>query len=79
MVKLQKKLQITHVFYRNIMWLTPPPLTSHTSSCLGRVAELGPFVGGKNGHESFRQARIYNFCDKCVVFARNRKFANLTQ
>ena len=38
-----------------------------------------PFVGGKNGHENFRQARIYNFRDKCVVFARNRKFANLTQ
>ena len=38
-----------------------------------------PFVGDKNGHENFRQARIYNFRDKCVVFARNRKFANLTQ
>ena len=37
------------------------------------------FVGGKNGHENFRQARIYNFRDKCVVFARNRKFAKLTQ
>ena len=35
-----------------------------------------PFVGGKNGHENFRQARIYNFCDKCVVFARNLKFFN---
>ena len=31
------------------------------------------FGGGKNGHETFRQARIYNFRDKCVVFARNRK------
>ena len=38
-----------------------------------------PFVGGKNGHENFRQARIYNFCDKHVVLARNSKFANLTQ
>ena len=28
-----------------------------------------PFVGGKNGHENFRQARIYNFRDKCVVLA----------
>ena len=37
------------------------------------------FGGGKNGQETFRQARIYNFRDKCVVFARNRKFANLTQ
>ena len=38
-----------------------------------------PFVGGKNGHANFRQARTYNFRDKCVVFGRNRKFANLTQ
>ena len=38
-----------------------------------------PFVGGKNGNESFRQARIYNFRDKCIVFAHNRKFAKLTQ
>ena len=37
------------------------------------------FGGGKNGHQNFRQARIYNFRDKCVVFARNCKFANLTQ
>ena len=37
------------------------------------------FVGGKNGRENFRQAYIYNFCDKFVIFARNRKFANLTQ
>ena len=38
-----------------------------------------PFVRSKNGNENFRQARIYNFCDKCVVFARNCKFASLTQ
>ena len=37
------------------------------------------FGGGKNGHETFRQARIYNFCDKCIVFARNLEFSNLTQ
>ena len=37
------------------------------------------FGGGKNGHETFRQARIYNFRDKCIVFARNLKFSNLTQ
>ena len=37
------------------------------------------FGGGKNGQETFRQARIYNFRDKCVVFARNLKFSNLTQ
>ena len=38
-----------------------------------------PLDGGKNGHENFRQARFYNFRDKCVIFARNHKFANLTQ
>ena len=38
-----------------------------------------PFVGSKNGTENFRKARIYNFRIKCVVFARNRKFAKLTQ
>ena len=38
-----------------------------------------PFVEGKNGHENYRQARIYYFRDKCEVFARNHKFANLTQ
>ena len=38
-----------------------------------------PFIGGKNGHENFRQTRIYNFRDKCIVFARNLKFSNLTQ
>ena len=35
--------------------------------------------GGKHGHETFRQARNYNIRDKCVVFARNLKFSNLTQ
>ena len=38
-----------------------------------------PFVGSKNGNENFRQARIYKFRVKCVVFARNCKFAKLTQ
>ena len=38
-----------------------------------------PFVGSKNGNENFRQTHIYNFRVKCVVFARNRKFAKLTQ
>ena len=38
-----------------------------------------PFVRDKNGHENIRQARIYNFRDKCVVLARNRKFAMFTQ
>ena len=43
----------------------------------GRTWQL--FVGSKNGNANFRQARIYNFRVKCVVFARNRKFAKLTQ
>ena len=38
-----------------------------------------PFGEGKNGHANFRQARICYFRDKCVVFARNLKFSNLTQ
>ena len=38
-----------------------------------------PFVGSKNGNENFRQTRIYNFRVKCVVFARNHKFAKSTQ
>ena len=44
-----------------------------------RVAGLGRLSAGKNGHETFRQARIYNFRDKYVVFARNLKCFNLTQ
>ena len=36
-----------------------------------------PFVGSKNGNENVRQARIYNFRVKCVVFGHNRKFAKL--
>ena len=35
-----------------------------------------PFSEGKNGHKSFRLAYICYFRDKCVVFARNCKFAN---
>ena len=38
-----------------------------------------PFGEGKNGYKNFRQVRIYYFRDKCVVFASNYKFANLTQ
>ena len=40
---------------------------------------LAAFRREKNGNENFCQARIYNFCVKCVVFARNCKFAKLTQ
>ena len=35
---------------------------------------MAAFRRGKNGHENFRQTRIYNFRDKCVVFACKRKF-----
>ena len=45
-----------------------------------RVAELGSLSSeSKKNHENFCQMHIYNFHDKCVVFARNHKFANLTQ
>ena len=54
-------------------WFAFPPL-GPSSSVKQANRTWQPFVGGKNGHENFRQARIYNFCDKCVVFARNRKF-----
>ena len=37
------------------------------------------FGEGKKDHKNFRQARVYYFRDKCVVFARNCKFAPLTQ
>ena len=43
----------------------------------GRSWQL--FVEGKIGRDNFRQVRVYYFHNKCVVFARNRKFANLTQ
>ena len=38
-----------------------------------------PFGKGKNGYKSFHQARICYFRHKCIVFAHNCKFANLTQ
>ena len=38
-----------------------------------------PLVESKNVHENFRQALMYYFCDKCVVFACNPKFTNLTE
>ena len=36
-----------------------------------------PFGEGINAHQNFRQPRICYFREKCVVFARNRNFANL--
>ena len=56
---------------------SPPIVTMYMQDQGGRTWQA--FGGGKNGHETFRQARIYNFRDKCVVFARNLKFSNLTQ
>ena len=44
-----------------------------------RVAELGSLSSGAKMAMKIFVKRIYNFCDKCVVFARNRKFANSTQ
>ena len=53
---------------------------THTPFGIGQGGRTWrPFVGPKNGHGNFRQVLIYNFRDKCVVFACNGKFANLTQ
>ena len=57
------------------VWPTRPSHLSYSQG--GRTWQ--PFVGSKNGNENFRQARNYNFCVKCFVFARNRKFAKLNQ
>ena len=57
--------------------LDPKNVTLPTGRQGGRTWQA--FGRGKNGHGTFRQARIYNFRDKCVVFARNLKFSNLTQ
>ena len=46
--------------------------------CPSGWQNLAAFPGAKMAIK-FRQAHNYNFRDKCVVFARNRKFANLTQ
>ena len=52
-------------------------LWSNTNPQGGRSWQ--PFVESKNGHANFCEVRIYYFRDKCVVFARNSKFENLTQ
>ena len=64
--------------------LSPSQAQSHRFSLVEITVGQGgrtwqAFGGGESGHETFRQARIYNFRDKCVVFARNLKFSNLTQ
>ena len=54
--------------------------THYRNYCRGQGGRTWQAFGrGKNGHETFRQARIYNIRDKCIVFARNLKFSNLTQ
>ena len=54
-----------------------PP--QNTCCSLAGWQNLAAFVGSKNGNENFCQVRIYNVRVKCLVFARNRKFAKLTQ
>ena len=62
-----------------LKWLGPmPPYGQRVPTDQGGRTWQA-FGGGKHGHETFRQARNYNFRDKCVVFARNLKFSNLTQ
>ena len=41
--------------------------------------KLAAFRRGQKWPYNFRQARIHFFRDKCVVFARDYKPANLTQ
>ena len=44
-----------------------------------RVAEVVRLSADAKMAKNLRQARISYICDKCVVFARNCKFTNLTQ
>ena len=46
---------------KNTFWIVA------TCDCPQGGRTWQPFVGGKNGNENFRQARIYNFRDKCVM------------
>ena len=48
-------------------------------SLVSRVAEVGSLSARTKMFKRNRQARIYYFPDKCFAFARNCKFANLTQ
>ena len=68
-----------NMYVRGILYEKARPCTLLLIIIIQGGRTWQPFVRGKNGPENFRQARIYNFCDKCVVFARNREFANLTQ
>ena len=64
-------------FIQSLYKQNPLFFAMNTANQGGRTWQ--PFVRSKNGNENFRQARIYNFRVKCVIFARNRKFAKLTQ
>ena len=70
-----KRLVALYAFH-TLLVVRPPVHGQHDNQDQGGRT-WQPFVGSKNGNENFRQARIYNFRDKCVVFARNRKFALL--
>ena len=72
---LSQLLQISSKLVSKLLQVV---ITNHVVSEQGG-STWQAFGRGKNGHETFRQARIYNFHDKCVVFARNLKFSNLTQ
>ena len=47
--------------------------------CMQGGRSWHPFGEGKNDHKNVRQACIYFFRDKCVIYARNYKLANLAQ
>ena len=87
---LKERKMDAYVLLKILKYCTDSPARSYqlkyainetliTKNNLTGWQDLAGFRRGKNGHETFRQARIYNFRDKCVVFARNLKFSNLTQ
>ena len=45
--------------------------------CIQGGRSWQPFVGSKNGNENFRQARIYNFRVKCVVFCAQSQICKI--
>ena len=70
---------------KNMFLSDPSPIIGYACHSLpnwltnSRLVNLINVTLACEGNENFRQTRIYNFCVKCVVFARNRKFAKLTQ
>ena len=61
------------------MYPNPSPTTPPTPQHQPRVAEVGSLLSKAKIAMKIFVNRIYYFRDKCFVFARNRKFANLTQ